>query len=103
MDQHELWSSSQAAAYLRTTRQAVQALARSGEVGRRVGRAWAFTRAELDAWRDRPCTYGEARPKASAGPAGRAGAAGQTLQPEARPLATQRAQAIPVRLEVDQE
>ena len=34
---------------------------------------------------------------------GAAGAAGQTLQPEARPLAIHPAQAIPVRLEVDQQ
>lgn len=46
----ELWSTQQAAEYLGVTRQAVNALAKRGEVGHQVGRAWIFTQAELDAW-----------------------------------------------------
>jgi len=64
----ELWSTQQAADYLGVTRQAVHALARRGEVGRQVGRAWVFTRAELDHWRDKPRPLGGRPPKAPAGP-----------------------------------
>ncbi|HSH83388.1 MAG TPA: helix-turn-helix domain-containing protein [Herpetosiphonaceae bacterium] len=64
---HELWSTQQAADYLGVTRQAVHALARRGEVGRRVGRAWVFTKSEIDAWRDKPRPLGGRPPKANAG------------------------------------
>ena len=65
--EQELWSTQQAADYLGVTRQAVHALARRGEVGRQVGRAWVFTRAELDAWIDKPRPLGGRPPKVPAG------------------------------------
>ena len=67
MTDQELLSTQQAADYLGVTRQAVHALAQRGEVGRQVGRAWVFTQAELDAWRDKPRPHGGRPPKASAG------------------------------------
>ena len=67
MGEQELWSTQQAAEYLGVTRQAVHALAQRGEVGRRVGRAWVFTRSELDAWIAKPRPLGGRPPKASAG------------------------------------
>ena len=59
----ELWDTNQAAEYLGITRQAVHALARRGEVGRQVGRAWVFTQAELDAWLAKPRPNGGRPPK----------------------------------------
>ncbi len=59
----ELWDTNQAAEYLGITRQAVHALARRGEVGRQVGRAWVFTQAELDAWLAKPRPKGGRPPK----------------------------------------
>ena len=57
MDQ-ELWSTQQAAEYLGVTRQAIHALTKRGEIGQQVGRAWVFTRAELDAWVSKPRPLG---------------------------------------------
>ncbi len=63
MTNQELWSTQEAADYLGVTRQAINALARRGEVGRRVGRAWVFTQAELDAWINKPRPLGGRPPK----------------------------------------
>ena len=68
MSNQELLSTQQAAEYLGVTRQAVHALAQRGEVGRQVGRAWVFTKSELDTWRDKPRPLGGRPPKALAGP-----------------------------------
>lgn len=64
-DYQELWSTQQAANYLETTRQSVHELAQRGEIGRRVGRAWVFTKAEIDAWLDKPRPKGGRPPKKS--------------------------------------
>jgi excisionase family DNA binding protein len=66
MDQ-ELWSSREAAEYLGVTRQAIHALTKRREIGRQVGRAWIFTRAELDAWINKPRPLGGRPPKVRAG------------------------------------
>lgn len=71
MDQ-DLWSTQQAADYLGVTRQAVHALASRGEIGQQVGRAWVFTRAELDAWLAKPRPQGGRPPKRVARPIARA-------------------------------
>ena len=63
----ELLSTQEAADYLGVTRQAVNALARRGGVGRQVGRAWVFTRAELDSWAGKPRPKGGRPPKLPAG------------------------------------
>ena len=68
----ELWSTQQAAEYLGVTRQAVHALARRGEIGRQVGRAWVFTRGELDTWLNKPRPLGGRPPKSQAGTLARA-------------------------------
>ena len=62
----ELLTTTEAAAYLGVTRQAVHKLTKQG-LGTRYGSVWMFTRWELDAWRDKPRPYGGARPKVSAG------------------------------------
>ncbi len=62
-DAEELWSTTQAADYLGVTRQSVHELAQRGQVGRRVGRAWVFTKAELDAWLAKPRVKGGRPPK----------------------------------------
>ncbi len=67
MTNQELWSTQQAAEYLGVTRQAINALARRGEIGRQVGRAWVFTQAELDAWIAKPRPLGGRPPKRVAG------------------------------------
>ncbi len=67
MTDQELWSTQQAADYLGVTRQAVNALAKRGEIGRQVGRAWVFTQAELDAWINKPRPQGGRPPKRGAG------------------------------------
>jgi excisionase family DNA binding protein len=72
MTDQELWSTQQAAEYLEVTRQAVHALAQRGEIGRQVGRAWVFTRGELDAWLSKPRPLGGRPPKRSASPQARA-------------------------------
>ena len=58
MSDEELWSTQQAAEYLGITRQSMHDLANRGQVGRRVGRAWVFTKAEIDAWLAKPRTTG---------------------------------------------
>ncbi len=68
MTNPDLWSTQQAADYLGVTRQAINALARRGEIGRQVGRAWVFTQAELDAWINKPRPLGGRPPKRNAGP-----------------------------------
>ena len=64
--QRDLLTTTEAAAYLGVTRQAVHLLTKQG-IGTKYGTVWMFTRAELDAWRDKPRPYGGARPKAHAG------------------------------------
>lgn len=64
-DDQQLWSTQQAAEYLCVTRQSVHELAKRGEIGRQVGRAWVFTRAELDAWLEKPRPKGGRPPKKS--------------------------------------
>ncbi len=66
MDPHELLTSPQAAEYLGVTRQAVHLLTKQG-IGKRYGAVWMFTRAELDAWLNKPRPHGGARPKSNAG------------------------------------
>jgi len=60
----ELLTTTEAAAYLGVTRQAVHKLTQQG-VGTRYGSVWMFTPAELVAWRDKPRPHGGARPKAA--------------------------------------
>lgn len=56
----ELLTSAQAAEYLGVTRQAINLLTKrpSPGLGRRYGSVWMFTKAELDAWRDKPRPHG---------------------------------------------
>ncbi len=61
MDPKDLLTSVQAAEYLGVTRQAVNLMTRQG-YGRRLGRDWFFTRAELDRWKATPRHPG-GRPK----------------------------------------
>ena len=67
MEPTDLLTTTQAAAYLGLTRQAIIALTKRHGLGHRVGSVWLFTRAELDAWRDKPRTKGGRPPKARAG------------------------------------
>ncbi len=60
-------STSEAAAYLNVTPQAVRLLTKQG-IGQRVGKQWAFTQAELDAWRDKPRPLGGRPPKSARRP-----------------------------------
>ena len=57
-DDQELWSTNEAADYLGVRRQSVHGLAKRGEIGKQVGRAWIFTKAELDAWLTKPRKVG---------------------------------------------
>ena len=66
-DDQELWSTNQAAEYLGVKRQSVHELAKRGEVGQQVGRAWVFTKAELDAWLAKPRPKGGRPPKKTRG------------------------------------
>lgn len=59
----ELLSTLEAAAYLGISRQAMHALAKRNEIGRRIGRSFAFTRAELDEWLAKPRPQGGRPPK----------------------------------------
>ena len=64
MSTEDLWSTQQAAEYLGVTRQSVHELAQRGQIGgRRVGRTWVFTKAELDAWLAKPRPKGGRPPK----------------------------------------
>lgn len=56
----ELLTTAQAADYLGVTRQAINLLTKrpSPGLGKRYGSVWLFTKAELDAWRDKPRTHG---------------------------------------------
>ena len=64
MATHDLLTSTQAAAYLGVTRQAVSMAAKAGKVGTRYGAVYMFTRDELDRWRAERHPGG--RPKSSA-------------------------------------
>ncbi len=61
MDADELYTSIKAAEYLGMTRQTVNLMTKQG-YGRRLGRDWFFTRAELDNWKATPRHAG-GRPK----------------------------------------
>ena len=67
MEPTDLLTTTQAAEYLGLTRQAIIALTKRQGLGRRFGHAWLFTRAELDAWRDKPRIKGGRPPKVGAG------------------------------------
>jgi len=58
-------SATQAAEYLGITRQALHNLTKTGQVGTRIGHAWVFTEAELDAWVNKPRPNGGRPPKKS--------------------------------------
>ncbi len=62
----DLLSVTEAAEYLGMTRPGVLRLTKQPEpgLGRRIGTMWAFTRQELDAWRERPRTRGGRPPGA---------------------------------------
>ncbi len=62
-DEPRLLSTTEAAAYLGITRQSMHELAVRNQLGRRVGNAWAFTQAELDAWLAKPRPKGGRPPK----------------------------------------
>ncbi len=59
----KLLSMTEAAAYLGITRQSMHEIATRNGIGRRIGNAWAFTQAELDAWLDKPRPRGGRPPK----------------------------------------
>ncbi len=72
MTEQDMFTVTQAAAYLGMTRQAVANAAKRGEfgtkreaIGTRDGWIYVFTRAELDAWKTRPRHPG-GRPKEEA-------------------------------------
>ena len=59
----ELLSTTEAAEYLGITRQSMHELATRNGLGQRVGKAWVFTKAELDAWLEKPRPKGGRPPK----------------------------------------
>lgn len=55
----DLLTATQAAEYLGMTRQGILRLTKDPpNLGKRYGFVWLFTKAELNAWRDRPRTQG---------------------------------------------
>ncbi|GAC1541674.1 MAG: hypothetical protein NVS2B4_20750 [Ramlibacter sp.] len=61
-----LLSAVQAADVLGVSRQRVLAIAKTGSMGRKIGSTYVFTRAEIEAYRDRPKQPHGTHPKQNA-------------------------------------
>lgn len=59
----ELLSTQEAAKYLGISRQSMHSIAVRNGIGRQIGRAFVFTKGELDAWVNKPRPQGGRPPK----------------------------------------
>ena len=64
--EERLLSLTEAAVYLGITRQSMHEIAKRNTIGRRIGKAWVFSPAELDAWLAKPRPKGGRPPKSCA-------------------------------------